>query len=229
MTSSIPESGKGLNLESIDKAFGRQPVFQNLSAHFGQGEFVAITGPSGSGKTTLLNLIAGLDHADRGLIALNGQPLGRLDEQQHTLLRRRHMGIIFQFFNLIPTLTVWENCILPLQLNDLPIDTVRLQAQLAGIGLADKQDSFPEQLSGGEQQRVAIIRALVHQPSLVLADEPTGNLDRETARQVSQFLLEHWRQSNSTLIVVTHSEALAALAQRQLVVANRQLTERIAA
>src|SRR5512143_442910 len=165
-------------------------VLCDMSAVFAEGEFVAILGKSGSGKSTLLNVISGIDRADSGSVWLGGQNLTTLDDQQRTLFRRRKVGFIFQFFNLIPTLTVWENVVLPLELNGLtaPGDIRRAQDLLESVELLDRRHAFPDRLSGGEQQRVAVARALAHGPSLILADEPTGNLDEETGRRVMQLL-----------------------------------------
>jgi putative ABC transport system ATP-binding protein len=211
-----------VRLENLAKTFqeGRHTrvVLDGVQASFAQGEFTAVLGKSGSGKSTLLNLISGIDLADRGSIWLNGQELTALDERQRTLYRRQHIGFIFQFFNLIPTLTVWENVILPLELNGAgPRDIqVRTESVLEAVGLLDRRDTFPDRLSGGEQQRVAIARALVHDPLLVLADEPTGNLDEETGLQVLQLLDLLTRRAGKNLILVTHSLEAAGFADRVL-------------
>jgi putative ABC transport system ATP-binding protein len=200
-------------------------VLEDASAAFSQGEFVAILGKSGSGKSTLLNLISGIDRADRGVIWLQGQELTALDERQRTLFRREHIGFIFQFFNLIPTLTVLENVTLPLELNDIEPRQAAGQAAdlLQAVGLQDRLKTFPENLSGGEQQRVAIARALVHDPLLVLADEPTGNLDSETGRQVLALLDRLTRQAGKNLILVTHSREAASYADRVLYLRDGKL------
>ena len=199
----------------------------DLSVTFAQGEFVAILGKSGSGKSTLLNLISGIDQADGGSVWLDGQDLTALGENQRTLFRRRKIGFIFQFFNLIPTLTVMENVVLPLELNGATVEDARRQAglMLEAVGLLDRAQTFPDRLSGGEQQRVAIARALVHDPLLVLADEPTGNLDEETGRQVLELLDRLTRQAGKNLIMVTHSNEAAALADRVLHLREGKLVE----
>jgi putative ABC transport system ATP-binding protein len=191
-------------------------VLEDLSIEFGQGEFVAIIGKSGSGKSTLLNLLSGIDEPDGGEIWINGFQIGSLDERQRTLFRRREIGFIFQFFNLIPTLTVGENVTLPLELNGQQTQAARQIAEdlLDKVGLADRWNTFPDRLSGGEQQRVAIARALVHNPSILLADEPTGNLDEETGRQVMRLLDELTRQAGKNLIMVTHSVEAASYADK---------------
>ena len=193
-------------------------VLQNAHAEFARGEFVAILGRSGSGKSTLLNLISGIDRIDAGRIWLDGQDLTALDDRQRTLFRRRNVGFIFQFFNLIPTLTVLENVTLPLELNSVAQRNARGRAEplLDAVGLLDRVATFPDRLSGGEQQRVAIARALVHDPLLVLADEPTGNLDEETGQQILALLDRLTRQAGKNLIMVTHSVEAAGYADRML-------------
>jgi putative ABC transport system ATP-binding protein len=200
-------------------------VLQDVNATLAKGEFVAILGKSGTGKSTLLNLISGIDRADSGAVWLNGQDLTALDERQRTLFRRHNIGFVFQFFNLIPTLTVWENVVLPLELKGSTNGEVRRQAEslLDAVGLLDRRQTFPDRLSGGEQQRVAIARALVHDPLLVLADEPTGNIDEETGQQVLALLDRLTRQAGKNLILVTHSPDAAAYADRVLYLRDGQL------
>ena len=202
-----------------------RPVLRDANAEFAPGEFVAILGKSGSGKSTLLNLISGIDLVDGGDIWVNGQRLTGLNERQRTLFRRQNIGFVFQFFNLIPTLTVWENVILPLELAGVDNGEARRRAEalLEAVGLLDRRDTFPDRLSGGEQQRVAIARALVHDPLLVLADEPTGNLDEETGRQVMALLDRLTRQNGKNLILVTHSHEAAAYADRILTLRDGKL------
>jgi putative ABC transport system ATP-binding protein len=200
-------------------------VLQGVSATFPKGASVAILGKSGSGKSTLLNLISGIDRADGGGIWLDGQELTALDERQRTLFRRHNIGFVFQFFNLIPTLTVWENVVLPLELSRTNGKDVgqRGEAMLEAVGLLDRRDTFPDRLSGGEQQRIAIARALVHDPILVLADEPTGNLDEETGEQVLTLLDRLTRQAGKNLIMVTHSAEAAAYADHVFHLRDGQL------
>ncbi|MGD8491515.1 MAG: ABC transporter ATP-binding protein [Anaerolineae bacterium] len=211
-----------VRLENLYKRYkegGRnRPVLQNVNAEFAPGESVAILGKSGSGKSTLLNLISGIDLVDGGRIWVDGQSLTDFDERQRTLYRRQNIGFVFQFFNLIPTLTVWENVVLPLELAGVPSGEIERRAEslLESVGLLDRRETFPDRLSGGEQQRVAIARALVHDPLLVLADEPTGNLDEETGRQVMSLLDRLTRQNGKNLILVTHSAEAAAYADRVL-------------
>jgi putative ABC transport system ATP-binding protein len=218
-----------IRLDGLSKSYEEggqtRTVLHEAEAEFARGEFVAIVGKSGSGKSTLLNLISGIDLVDRGDISVNGQRLTALNEHQRTLFRRHNIGFIFQFFNLIPTLTVWENVILPLELAGVDNGQARRQAErlLEAVGLLDRRDTFPDRLSGGEQQRVAIARALVHDPLLVLADEPTGNLDEETGRQVMDLLDRLTRQNGKNLILVTHSNEAAAYADRILTLRDGKL------
>jgi len=205
----------------------RRVVLQNAHAEFQSGEITAILGKSGSGKSTLLNLISGIDTPDGGQVWVDGRDLTSLPERDRTLFRRAQIGFVFQFFNLIPTLTVGENVSLPLELNRIP----RLQAYnkaqdiLNAVGLLDRWDTFPEKLSGGEQQRVALARALVHDPLLILADEPTGNLDEETGAEMMALLSRLTRERNGTLLMVTHSAEAAQHADRVLRLSHGQLVE----
>ncbi|MCP5195987.1 MAG: ABC transporter ATP-binding protein [Gammaproteobacteria bacterium] len=207
----------------------RRIIFADLDLDIEQGAFIALLGPSGSGKSTLLNLLGGIDLPDAGQIYINGQILTDLHERERTRFRRRHIGFIFQFFNLIPTLTAEENLLLPLELNKLATDGQRDRALelLDNVGLGNRRQSFPEQLSGGEQQRLAIARALVHNPLLLLADEPTGNLDAETGERILQLLSKLHRQTGSTIIMVTHSREIAARADRILTLKTGHIQEMI--
>jgi len=200
-------------------------VLRDAQAAFARGESVAILGKSGSGKSTLLNLISGIDHSDAGAVWINGQDLTSMNEHKRTLFRRHHIGVIFQFYNLIPTLTVWENVVLPLELSGLKNGalTDRAIPMLDAVGLLHRRDTFPDRLSGGEQQRVAIARALVKDPLLVLADEPTGNLDEETGQRILQLLDNLTRQAGKNMIMVTHSQEAAAYTDRILQLQNGQL------
>jgi putative ABC transport system ATP-binding protein len=202
-------------------------VLQNAHAEFKSGEITAILGKSGSGKSTLLNLISGIDAPDSGQVWVDGQDLTALSEHDRTLFRRARIGFVFQFFNLIPTLTVGENVSLPLELNHIPRARAQRKAQglLETVGLLDRWKTFPEKLSGGEQQRVALARALVHDPLLILADEPTGNLDEETGAQVISMLAHLTREQNRTLLIVTHSLEATSLADRVLRLSHGQLVE----
>jgi putative ABC transport system ATP-binding protein len=205
----------------------RRTVLQNAHAEFQSGEITAILGKSGSGKSTLLNLISGIDVPDSGQIWIDGQDLTTLSERDRTLFRRAQIGFVFQFFNLIPTLTVGENISLPLELNRMPRRQIHKKARetLEAVGLLDRWGTFPEKLSGGEQQRVALARALVHDPLLILADEPTGNLDEETGAQMMALLAHLTREQYGTLLVVTHSPEAASHADRVLRLSHGQLIE----
>lgn len=191
-------------------------VLTGLNLQVNAGECVALLGRSGSGKSTLLNLMAGIDLPDSGEILIQGQNLTRLAEKQRTLFRRRHIGFVYQFFNLIATLTAAENIALPLELNAFSEAQIekRVTELLRQVGLEDRATAFPDQLSGGEQQRIAIARALAHRPALILADEPTGNLDAVTGDTILQLLTELSRSNEQTLIMVTHNREVANAADR---------------
>lgn len=218
-----------LRFHNLSKSYSeghvRRIVLQNAHAEFHSGEITAILGKSGSGKSTLLNLISGLDAPDSGQVWVNGQDLTTLSERDRTLFRRARIGFVFQFFNLIPTLTVGENVNLPLELNRIPRLDAHKKAQqlLDAVGLLDRWDTFPERLSGGEQQRVALARALVHDPLLILADEPTGNLDEETGAQMMVLLVRLTREQNGTLLIVTHSPEATSHADHVLRLSHGQL------
>jgi len=202
-------------------------VLDQVDARIEQGTSVAVRGRSGSGKSTLLNVICGIDSADSGSIEFNGEPIGALGEPARTLFRRRHVGFVHQFFNLLPTLSVEENVRLALELNGVRGREARARsiAMLSQVGLAERAQSAVDALSGGEQQRVAIARALVHEPALLLADEPTGNLDEANAREIVPLLHALVRGRGTTLILVTHDAALAASAARVLTLIDGRLKE----
>jgi putative ABC transport system ATP-binding protein len=202
-------------------------VLDGASLEVGRGELVVVLGPSGSGKSTLLNLVSGIDRPDGGWVEVAGVRLTGLGERERTLLRRREIGFVFQFFHLLPTLTVRENLLLPLELRGRigPAEEERARSLLARVGLEARADAFPDRLSGGEQQRVAVARALVHEPALVLADEPTGNLDPETGARALDLLEELVREHGRTLLAVTHSRDLASRADRVLRVERGRLLE----
>lgn len=219
-----------IQIEKIHRAYREgersHPVLQGASLTLQRGETVALLGRSGSGKSTLLNLISGIDRVDAGSVIVDGIDLTKLSEHDRTLFRRQHIGFMYQFFNLVPTLTAAENIALVLELNRYSKTETKQKTEnlLEAIGLADLGDRFPDQLAGGEQQRVALARALVHSPKLVLADEVTGNLDAETGQRVLTLLQE--LTSSSTLLLVTHSLAVAKSADRIVTLEDGLLAER---
>jgi putative ABC transport system ATP-binding protein len=202
-----------LELKNLSKRYGDKPVFSDVSLQVRSGEFVTIMGESGVGKSTLLNCMAGLDSWDSGQVLLKGQDLGALGETELAAIRRKDIGFVFQAFHVLPHLDVAQNVGLPLLLLGTP-DEQRVQAMLQAVGLDGLGDRLPQTLSGGQLQRVAIARALVHRPALLLADEPTGNLDPDTATQVMQALLAQTRQNGAALVLVTHSQSAALGADR---------------
>jgi putative ABC transport system ATP-binding protein len=206
----------------------RRAILAGANAAIGRGELAVLVGRSGSGKSTLLNLLSGIDLPSAGEVVIDGVALSRLSERERTLFRRDRIGFVFQFFNLIPTLTVEENLLLPLELKGR-LDGGRRREALAlldEVGLAGRAASFPDRLSGGEQQRVAVARALAHDPLLVLADEPTGNLDLETGLAVLALLDRLTRRAGKTLVMVTHSPEVVGLADRVFRIEECRLVER---
>jgi putative ABC transport system ATP-binding protein len=226
---SITDSPAALQLRGLSHSFRegerQRRVLDRLDLQLARGETLALIGQSGSGKSTLLNLIAGLEPPDAGEVLIAGQDITRLDEAARTRLRRRHIGFVYQGFNLLPTLNALENILLPLDLDGAApaISEARARELLAQVGLAERAEAFPDQLSGGEQQRIALARALVHRPALILADEPTGNLDAESGARVLELLAELVREQNAALLLVTHSAAVAASADRVLQLRDGQL------
>lgn len=220
-----------LHIENLSKGYTegdqRHAVLKDANLAVQRGEFVALLGASGSGKSTLLNLLSGIDHADAGAIWVDGTDLVAMSENERTLFRRRYIGFVFQFFNLLPTLTVLENAALPLELTGVnPKDAYKKASGLLDqVGLVGRADSFPDRLSGGEQQRVAIVRALVHDPMLILADEPTGNLDEETGTHIMELLERLVRQAGKNLIMATHNLDNAKRADRVVHVREGKLVE----
>ncbi len=216
-----------IELRALTKTFrsgGRElQVLAGVDLAVAAGESVAVVGPSGSGKSTLLALIAGLDRPTAGEVLLDGEPVHRLSEDELALLRRRRIGFVFQSFQLLPNMTALENVLLPLELLAAPEARPKARGLLARVGLADREDHYPAQLSGGEQQRVALARAFAPRPAVLLADEPTGNLDRETGRQVLALIAELQASAGTTLVLVTHDPAAAALAARRLLLSDGRL------
>jgi putative ABC transport system ATP-binding protein len=216
-------SSPALECRNLGKVYGQRSVLHNLDFTLAPGEYVAIMGDYGVGKSSLLNLIAGLDTPDSGSLTIDGAVMSSLDDAAATLLRRQKLGYIFQAFHLLPHLTLNQNIALPLILNAMPL--ARAKQMLDAVGLAGRGEDFPRQLSGGELQRVAIARALVHQPRLILADEPTGNLDPDTARDILLLLKNEIRASAASAIIVTHSRVAAATADRILLLSRNGLKE----
>lgn len=220
-----------LRVDNLSKCYGDSsaapPVLNALSFRIKKGERVALLGSSGSGKTTLLNMVAGIDQPDEGEVIADGQSIHNMKEPDRTLWRRTHLGFVFQFFNLIPTLSVAENIALPLELtqHSKAQTSFNVKQLLDQIKLPNCADRFPDTLSGGEQQRVAIARALAHRPSLLLADEPTGNLDDETGEHILELLLGLADVYEMTMLIVTHSQRVAEAADRQLILNQGQLVE----
>lgn len=207
-----------LRVEGLVVSYQERTVLDALELELQVGETVALQGPSGSGKSTLFNCIAGIQQPDAGDILLDGQSYAQMSETQRTQLRRRHTASIFQFFHLLPTLRAHENIAFAAQIAGLDRETVqqRTESLLEEVQLAHRRDALPSQLSGGEQQRVAIARALINQPKLILADEPTGNLDQKTGQAIMELLLRECQQHDITLLLATHDPAIAAACQRQI-------------
>jgi len=204
-----------IKLENIEKYYGDNWVLRGINLEIKTGYFVSITGSSGSGKSTLLNLIGGMDRPDKGNIIMNGENISAYTENSLTLYRRKKVGFIFQFFNLLPNITVFENISMPLLLNGAQ-ETDRVIDYIKRIGLEGKEKSLPYQLSGGEQQRVAIARALIHNPEVILADEPTGSLDSETGKTIMDLIKGLAEESHKTVLLVTHEQYIAEYAQKMI-------------
>jgi putative ABC transport system ATP-binding protein len=226
-----PMTPPAVELRRLTKTYregdSERVVFRDVDATIRTGEIVVLVGRSGSGKSTLLNLISGIDQPSAGTVLVAGTDLGAIDEQARTLFRRRHLGFIFQFFNLIPLLTVEENLLLPLELTGQADAAGRARARklLERVGLGDRARSAPDRLSGGEQQRLAVARALVHDPPLILADEPTGTLDADTAADVLDLLDGLAREARRTVVMVTHSREVVGVADRIFTVQHGRLLE----
>jgi putative ABC transport system ATP-binding protein len=221
-----------VELQKVSKSYREgdveRAVLRDVSVTIGSGEIAVLVGRSGSGKSTLLNVIAGIDRPTSGTVIVDGTDLTALGEHARTRFRRQHIGFVFQFFNLIPMLTVEENLLLPLDLNGRADSkgVARARALLDRVGLGGRGESYPERLSGGEQQRVAIARALIHDPALILADEPTGNLDVETAADVLDLLDTLAREAGRTVLMATHSREVVGVADRIFAIERGSLVER---
>jgi putative ABC transport system ATP-binding protein len=212
------QAGPAITLADVNLSLGqgaaRVHILKDIDLHIGNGEAVGLVGPSGSGKSTLLMVMAGLERADSGSVEIAGQNLAIFDEDALARFRGRQVGIVFQSFHLIPTMTALENVAVPLDLAGAADAQERARAELAAVGLADRFDHYPAQLSGGEQQRVAVARALAPNPAIIVADEPTGNLDEDTGKQIIELLFAGHTERKSTLVLVTHDAALAARCSR---------------
>ncbi|NOG63650.1 MAG: ABC transporter ATP-binding protein [Chloroflexi bacterium] len=227
----VPSQKPIVQLHALSKSYTetdhKRVILDEVTVNFYEGEFAVLLGPSGSGKSTMLNLMSGIDAPDSGRVSVNETDITALSEHARTIFRRNHIGIIFQSFNLIPTLTVLENVTLPYELQG----NSRKQAQtkavevLGKVGLAGREKSYPDRLSGGQQQRVAIARAIVHQPDLIVADEPTGNLDHHTGETILQLLLDMTRNAGKTLIMATHSMDIIPYADRVFRIEDGKLIE----
>ncbi|TNC79367.1 MAG: ABC transporter [Oleiphilus sp.] len=211
--------------KSIDLGERSLQILQGIDLEIKQGESLAIVGRSGSGKTTLLGLMAGLDLPSEGQVELMGESLDQMDEDQRALVRSKHVGFVFQSFHLLPGMTALENVMLPLELQKAEDAREQALKLLTSLGLAERLDQFPPQLSGGEQQRVALARAVVSGPTILFADEPTGNLDSQTGKEIIDLLFEVNRTRNTTLVLVTHDNALASLCERQALIEDGCLIE----
>jgi putative ABC transport system ATP-binding protein len=216
-----------IKLENVSKGYSEGKVLHTIlsgvNLNINKGEIVILYGKSGSGKSTLLNLLAGIDLPDEGNIFFENVNITALSEKERTLFRRKRIGFIFQFFNLIPTLTVSENLKLPLELNSMPFK--KADEMLGEVGLLDRVNAYPDVLSGGEQQRVAIARALIHNPDFILADEPTGNLDFDTSKQIIDLIDRIVKQQGKTMIMATHSKDVMGLADRVLTLKDGKFIE----
>ena len=207
-----------LKTENLVKIYGEEPNkikgLDNVSIEINNGEFIAVIGTSGSGKSTLLNMLGGLDTSTSGEIIINGKKISSMKDEELTVFRRRNIGFIFQNYNLVPILNVYENIVLPIELDGVKIDKEYVDSIINTLGLSEKLTNMPNNLSGGQQQRVAIARALVTKPSIILADEPTGNLDSKTSMDVIGLLKTTSKKFNQTMIMITHNEEIAQLADR---------------
>ena len=216
-----------IKLENVSKGYNEgkilHEILSDVNLKINKGEIIILYGKSGSGKSTLLNLLAGIDLPDRGSIYFEEINITALSEKERTLFRRKRIGFIFQFFNLIPTLTVSENLKLPLELNSISFE--RVKELLEEVGLSERMNAYPDVMSGGEQQRVAIARALIHNPDFILADEPTGNLDFDTSKQIIDLIDKIVKQQGKTMIMATHSKEVMGLADRVLTLKDGKFEE----
>ena len=219
---------KILEIKNLCKVYGegetRVDALKNISFDVDQGEFVAVVGPSGSGKSTLLHILGGVDIPTSGVVRIAGTDIGKLDENKLAIFRRRQIGLIYQFYNLIPILNVEENLTLPILLDGKKPDQKLLEDLVEKLGLSERRNHLPNQLSGGQQQRVSIGRALMNHPALLLADEPTGNLDTENSKEIIALLRKFNRENNQTVIIITHDERIALAADRVITIEDGRIT-----
>lgn len=219
---------KILEIKNLSKIYGKGETevkaLDNVSFSVDKGEFVAIIGPSGSGKSTLLHILGGVDNATSGSVVIGGTEISQLDETALAIFRRRQIGLIYQFYNLIPILTVEENMTLPLLLDGRTPSKQQLDLLVKKLGLEHRLDHLPSQLSGGQQQRVSIGRALLNNPAILLADEPTGNLDSENSKEIVQLLRQFNKEYNQTVIIITHDERIALAADRVIAIEDGKIT-----
>ena len=219
---------KILEIKNLCKVYGegetRVDALKNISFDVDQGEFVAVVGPSGSGKSTLLHILGGVDVPTSGVVRIAGTDIGKLDENKLAIFRRRQIGLIYQFYNLIPILNVEENLTLPILLDGKKPDQKLLEDLVEKLGLSERRSHLPNQLSGGQQQRVSIGRALMNHPALLLADEPTGNLDTENSKEIIALLRKFNRENNQTVIIITHDERIALSADRVITIEDGRIT-----
>ena len=219
---------KILEIKNLCKVYGegetRVDALKNISFDVDQGEFVAVVGPSGSGKSTLLHILGGVDVPTSGVVRIAGCDIGKLDENKLAIFRRRQIGLIYQFYNLIPILNVEENLTLPILLDGKKPDQKLLEDLVEKLGLSERRSHLPNQLSGGQQQRVSIGRALMNHPALLLADEPTGNLDTENSKEIIALLRKFNRENNQTVIIITHDERIALSADRVITIEDGRIT-----
>ena len=220
---------KILEIKNLCKEYGKGEIkveaLKNVSFDVEQGEFVAIVGPSGSGKSTLLHILGGVDTPTSGEVIISGTDIGKLNENNLAIFRRRQIGLIYQFYNLIPILNVEENMTLPILLDGKKPDKKLLKDLVEKLGLKDRLKHLPNQLSGGQQQRVSIGRALINHPALLLADEPTGNLDSKNSKEIISLLRKFNRENNQTVIIITHDERIALSADRVITIEDGQITK----
>ena len=219
-----------LKIDKIEKYYGNKSsltkAIDNLSFDVEKGEFVAVVGTSGSGKSTLLHMLGGLDRPTSGKVFVDGKDIFSLKEEALTIFRRRKIGFVFQSYNLVPVLNVYENIVLPIELDGKKIDKHFVQNILETLGLSDRQDALPSQLSGGQQQRVAIARALASSPAIILADEPTGNLDSKTSQDVLSLLKVTSQKFSQTMVMITHNEEIAQMADRIIRIEDGKIVTR---